>query len=94
MPFWLLLLLIVGLSVAMYFFLRPVLVLTRSQWLISHIFIWVGLWLIMGHILLMNIDNTQQVSMLLGGIWTLAGGLCFAIVFIVRRFKANAPSGQ
>ena len=94
MPFWLLLLLIVGLSIAMYFYLRPVQVLTRSQWLISHIFIWVGLWLIMGHILLINIENTQQVSMLLGGIWTLAGGLCFAVVFIVRRFKANTPSGQ
>lgn len=92
MPLWMLLLLIIGLSVIMYFYLRPVKVLTQSQWIISHLFIWIGLWLIMGHILLMNTEHPEQVSMLLGGIWTLAGGVCFAAVFVSRRLKMNAPS--
>ena len=42
MPFWVLLFLIVGLSIAMYFTLRPVQVLTRTQWIISHLFIGMG----------------------------------------------------
>ena len=94
MPLWILLLLIVGLTVAMYFMLRPVQVLSPKQWLASHLVIWIGLWLIMGHILLMNVDNPQQVSELLGGIWTLGGGVCLAVVYMVRQFKKNSSPNR
>ncbi|MEZ4519851.1 MAG: hypothetical protein R3C44_24480 [Chloroflexota bacterium] len=71
-------------------YLRPVQVLTQNQWLISHLFIWIGLGLVMGHIALLHTDDLREVSMLLGGIWTLAGGICFAVVYIVRQMKKLA----
>ena len=92
MPFWLVLVLIVGLSAAIYFVLRPVQVLTRTEFIISHLFIVVGLWLIMGHILLMNADHVEDVSMVVGGIWTLAGGVCFAVVYVSRRLKMKSAA--
>ena len=91
MPFWMLILLIVGLSIAIFLVQRPLQVLTQSQWIISHLFLWIGLWLIMGYILLTNIENIEQVSMVVGGIWTLAGGVCFVVAYIIRQMKTGSP---
>jgi hypothetical protein len=84
MPISILLALIVGMSVAMYFYLRPLQVFSNKQWLISHGFMLVGLGLILGW-LWFNRDQFEGVTMLMGGIWTVAGGLCFAMIYAVRR---------
>jgi len=94
MPLWMLILLVIGLSIVIFFVQRPLQVLPQSQWLISHLFIWIGLWLIMGYILLRNLETINQVTMVVGGIWTLAGGGCFVVTYIIRQMKAGFSSGD
>jgi hypothetical protein len=86
MPISILLALIVGISVAEYFLLRPLQVFSDNQFLISHGFILVGLGFILGWLWL-NQGQFEHITMLMGGIWTVAGGLCFVVVYAVRRMK-------
>jgi hypothetical protein len=86
MPFWILIILVVVISVAMYFVLRPLRVLSKKEWTISHCFIIIGLLLISGW-LWMNQSNYINAAMLAGGIWTVSGGICFAVGYVARRFK-------
>ena len=83
MPVSILLALLVGISVAMYFYLRPLQVFSNKQWLISHGLMLVGLGLILGW-LWFNRDQFEEITMLMGGIWTADGGLCFAMIYAVR----------
>ena len=84
MPISIFLTLVVGHSVAVYFLIRPLQVFSSKQWLISHSFMLVGLGLILGW-LWFNRDQFEQITMLMGGIWTVAGGLCFVMGYAVRR---------
>ena len=84
MPLSIFLILVIGLSVAIYFLIRPLRVFSTRQWLISHGFLLIGLVLILGWIWL-NRGQSEQITMLMGGIWTLAGGSCFVVGTIVRR---------
>ena len=81
-----LLALVIGISAAMYFYLRPLEVFSRKEWLISHGFIIAGLVLILGW-LWFNRGQFEEITMLMGGSWTVAGGLCFAVVYVVRKLK-------
>ena len=94
MPLWMLILLMVGLSIVIFFVQRPLQVFTSSEWLVSHLFIWIGLLLIMGYILLMNLETVTQVTMVLGGIWTLAGGGCFIVTYAIRHLRTASSSGD
>jgi peptidoglycan biosynthesis protein MviN/MurJ (putative lipid II flippase) len=82
MPISILLALIVGTSVAMYFYLRPLQVFSNKQWLISHGFMLVGLGLMLGWLWFNRDQFDEGVTMLMGGIWT---SLCFAMIYAVRR---------
>jgi uncharacterized membrane protein YphA (DoxX/SURF4 family) len=84
MPVSVFLTLVVGLSVVVYFLIRPLQVFSSKQWLISHSFMLVGLGFILGW-LWFNRDQFEQITMLMGGIWTVAGGLCFVMGYAVRR---------
>lgn len=84
MPISILLALIIGLSVAMLFYLRPLKVFSKKEWLISHGVMFVGLGLILGW-LWFNRDQFGEITMLMGGIWTVAGGLCFVVIYALRR---------
>ena len=86
MPVYVLIILIVVISIAVYFLLRPLQVLSKRECLISHIFIIVGLALILGW-LWFNRDQFQEITMLMGGIWTLFGGFCFVATYVLRRLK-------
>jgi hypothetical protein len=88
MPLAVLIILIVVLSIISYFFLRPLQVLSKKEFLISHSLIAIGLLLLLGWLWL-NKDQFTEVTMLMGGIWTLFGGLCFATTFIVRRINRS-----
>ncbi len=88
MPISVLIALLIGLSVAMYFLLRPLQVLSKREWLISHGFIIVGLALILGW-LWFNKGQFQEITMLMGGIWTLFGGFCFVVIYVSRRLKGS-----
>jgi hypothetical protein len=86
MPLAVLVILIIALSILSYFFLRPLQVLSKKEFLISHSLIAVGLLLLFGW-LWFNRDQFVEVTMLMGGIWTLFGGLCFATTYILRRIN-------
>ncbi len=88
MPISVLIVLMVGLSVAMYFLQRPLQILSKREWLISHAFIIIGLLLILGWLWL-NQDQFQKITMLMGGIWTLFGGFCFVVTYVSRRLKGK-----
>ena len=88
MPISVLIALIIGLSVALYFLQRPLRVLSKREWLISHGFIIVGLLLILGWLWL-NRSQFRQITMLMGGIWTLFGGFCFVGAYVLRRLKGS-----
>jgi hypothetical protein len=83
-----LIILIVGISIAMYFFLRPLQVLSKRQWLVSHGFIFAGLGFILGWLWLSR-GQSQGATMLMGGIWTLFGGLCLVVTYALRRLKRS-----
>ena len=76
--------LMLGGSLAVYFLVRPLQFFSNKQWLISHAFIVTGLGLILGW-LWINRAQYEQVTMLMGGIWTVAGGLCFIMGYTVKR---------
>ncbi len=84
MPISIFLILVVGLSVAMYFLIRPLQFFSNRQWLVSHGFLLAGLGFILGW-LWFNRGQFEQITMLMGGIWSLAGGLCFVVGYIVTR---------
>ncbi len=86
MPLWILIALIVILSIAMYLISRPLKVLKPYEWLISHIFIIIGLILLTGW-LWFNKGDLWNMAMLGGAVWTFSGGLCLATAYIVRRLK-------
>jgi len=88
MPISVLIALIVGLSMAMYFILRPPQVLSNKTWLVSHGFIIVGLSIVLDWLWL-NRNQFREVTMLMGGIWTLFGGFCFVAVYVLRRAKGK-----
>jgi len=88
MPISVLIALIIGLSVALYFLQRPLRVLSKREWLISHGFIIVGLLLILGWLWL-NRSQFRQITMLMGGIWTLFGGFCFVVTYVLRRLQGH-----
>jgi len=87
MPIYVLVALIIGLTLIMYLFLRPTKVLTIKEFMISHSFIFAGLFIILGW-LWMNLPE-YQATMIMGGIWTLFGGLCFVSVYIARKLKGR-----
>lgn len=86
MPLWLLIVLIIVLSIVMYFVLRPLKVLSVKEWIISHLFIIIGLILLIAWLWL-NKGDYWNMAMLGGAIWTISGGICFAVVYVIRRFK-------
>lgn len=81
--------LVVGIPVIVYFCIRPLQVLTQNQWLISHAFIVIGLLLLTAYFLI-NQNASRQITLLAGGVWSLAGGVCFVATFLSRRFKNKA----
>jgi hypothetical protein len=88
MPLSILSALIVGLTLVIYFMLRPLRVLSKKEFITSHGFIIVGLLIIIGW-LWSNRDQLLEATMIMGGIWTLFGGLCFAAVYALRRLKGK-----
>jgi hypothetical protein len=86
LPILVLIGLIIVLGFVSYFILRPLKVLNKKDWLITHAFILIGLILILGWLWL-NRDKYFEITMLMGGIWTLFGGLCFAVTYVARRLK-------
>lgn len=89
MPLWVLVLMIVGITTAMFFYLGPLQVLTRQQFIVSHLFIIAGVLIVIGYLLLQNLDQPSEVTMIMGGIWTLAGGICFGVVYVSRQLKKS-----
>jgi hypothetical protein len=87
MPIVVLVVLIIGLTLAMFLFLRPLKVLAKKEFLISHGFIIAGLFVILGWLWL-NLPE-YEATMIMGGIWTLFGGLCFVSVYISRKFRGK-----
>jgi hypothetical protein len=88
MPVPVLIALIVGLTIALYFTLVPLQVISRNEFIVSHGFIVVGLLIILGWIWL-NRDQFREATMIMGGIWTLSGGVCFVAVYALRRLKGK-----
>ena len=80
--------LIMGLTVGLYFTLVPLRILSRKEFIASHGFIIVGLLLILGWIW-SNGDQFREATMIMGGIWTLSGGLCFVAVYALRRLTGK-----
>lgn len=84
MPISVLITVIAGLTIGMYFVLRPLKVMNTKDFIVSHGFVVVGLLLIIGWIGL-NREKFLQATMLMGGIWTLFGGLCLVTVYVLRK---------
>ncbi len=85
---------IATISVAAYFFVRPLQVFSNKQWLVSHIFIIGGLSFLTGWLWL-NSDqfaNFDGIGMLVGGMWSMAGGLCFMTAYALRN-RAGGRQG-
>lgn len=88
MPIYVLIALIVGLTLAMYFVLRPLKIFSKKEFLISHGYIVVGLAIVLGW-LWMNRGQFREATMIMGGIWTVFGGLCFISVYALRLSKGK-----
>ena len=86
MPLWVLIGLVVVISTAIYFLLRPFKVLSSNEWAISHGFIIAGLTLV-SIWLWLNRRDYLEMAMLIGGLWTIFGGLCFATTCAIRKFN-------
>jgi hypothetical protein len=84
MPLSVLVVVIAALTVGMVFVLRPLRVLKAREFVISHAFIVVGLLIILGWFWA-NRDKVLEATMIMGGIWTVFGGLCLATVYVLRR---------
>jgi len=88
MPISVLLGLIFGLTTILLFALRPLRVLGWREFIVSHLFMMVGLGIILGWIW-MNRSQFLEATMIMGGLWTLSGGLCFVAVYALRRLKGK-----
>ena len=88
MPLWVLIALIVAVTAAIYFLLRPLRVLGGKEFVVSHGFITIGLILISVWLWL-NRGDYQQMAMVIGGMWTAFGGLCFMAVYVLRKSITN-----
>ena len=86
MPLWVLAGLVVIVSTTIYFLLRPLKVLNGKEWAISHGFIIAGL-LLASVWLWLNRRDYVEMSMRIGGLWTIFGGLCFAATYAIRKFN-------
>ena len=86
MPVSVLVALIAGLTLAMYFVLRPLKIFSTKEFLISHGYIVVGLLIILGWLWL-NGDQFREATMIMGGMWTVFGGLCCVAVYVVRASR-------
>ena len=80
--------LIIVISLAAYFYLRPLRFLSATEWLISHSVIIVALSLVLAWLWL-NRAQFAQVPLLMAGIWGIAGGICLVVVFVIRRLGRN-----
>ncbi|MCB9993889.1 MAG: hypothetical protein H6873_09565 [Hyphomicrobiaceae bacterium] len=90
MNFWVLLALILGLTGIMYLVLRPLRVIRTREFWLSHLFIWAGLWLIWWFVVFQNPEkDLSDLTMLMGALWTLGGGVCFAFLYASRRLAAG-----
>lgn len=76
--------LIFVISLAAYLYLRPLRFLTAKEWLISHSVILVALSFVLAW-LWFNRAQFKEIPLLMAGIWGIAGGICFVVVFVVRR---------
>jgi FtsH-binding integral membrane protein len=84
MPLSVLVVLIAALTIGMVVVLRPLRVISAKEFAVSHAFIVVGLAIILGWFW-SNRDKFLEATMIMGGIWTLFGGLCLATVYVLRR---------
>ena len=66
--------------------MKVVKVLAIREWLISHLFIWVGLILI--SVWLYGV-NPAQVNLLVLGIWLLVGGFCWMAAYALRKLASK-----
>lgn len=82
------LVLMIGLSVVVYFLVRPLQVFRKKEWFVSHSFLTIGLGLILGW-LWVNRSQYEEITMLMGGIWTFAGGICFVAGYTLKRKKIS-----
>ncbi|SEP96751.1 hypothetical protein [Thalassovita taeanensis] len=93
MTIWLLIALIVGLTAAMAVYLGPLRLLRRREFWLSHLVMWLGLWLIWGFVVTLYPDRPlAELTMLMGGFWTLGGGICFAVLYVSRRLKRDGET--
>ena len=61
--------------------------------MISHAAIWIGLWFIWGFVVYQNPQlQLKDLTILIGGMWTLGGGICWVVLHVVRKLKALAES--
>ena len=88
MPIFVLDALMIGLTTAMYFVLRPLKILSQREFLISHGFMVVGLLIVLGWLWL-NRGQLREATMIMGGLWTVFGGLCFVAVYVLRKSKGK-----
>ena len=89
MPFWLLLMFAIGLTIAFFAYLVPLQVLARRVFWLSHGMIWVGMWFVWGFVVYMMPGRPlADFSMLMGGLLT-GGGLCMVAVHVVRRLHEH-----
>ena len=86
MPLWMLISLIIAIPIAIYFLSRPLRVLNSKEWAISHGFIIAGL-ILVSVWLWLNRRDYLEMAMLIGGMWTIFGGLCFAATYAIRKFN-------
>jgi len=84
MPLSVLVVLIAALTIGMVVVLRPLRVISAKEFVVSHAFIVVGLLIIIGWFWL-NRGAFLEATMIMGGIWTLFGGLCLATVYVLRK---------
>jgi hypothetical protein len=75
---------IAALTIGMYFVLRPLRVLNAKEFIISHGFVVAGLLIVIAWFWA-NRDRFLEATMIMGGIWTLFGGLCLAAVYVLRK---------
>ena len=93
MPLWMLIALIVIITIAIYFLLRPLKILSGKELAISHGFIIIGL-VLMSAWLWLNRGDYLEMAMLIGGIWTVFGGFCFVGTYALRRFSTKKEGNK
>ena len=61
-------------------------VMTTKEWLVSHLFIWVGL--ILMSVWLYGV-TPPQVNLLVLGIWLLVGGFCWVAAYALTKLATK-----